>query len=243
MLENFHLAAIINEGSQTHLQRIPLRQALQDDLAKSWQIQYDSFFEEIQEIDFNASYQPDEHERFCLQNYDPPNWLAEENSQTISDIDVISHHTSIYSSIKGIVAFGQNDQGEELVLFQNFSQSRVIRPGRFLFLEGGTYQSPQRPGLTLDGKLSAIYKPAESKLLFQNFRTVNTFLPLAEFYKEASEQEILAVLNHNLLASKDPNTMATGANQWFRKRFAMFRDSGVLDNYSAQEIKSRSNGL
>ena len=177
-----------------------------------------------------------------MQNYDPPNWLAEENSQTISDIDVISHHTSIYSSIKGIVAFGQNDQGEELVLFQNFSQSRVIRPGRFLFLEGGTYQSPQRPGLTLDGKLSAIYKPAESKLLFQNFRTVNTFLPLAEFYKEASEQEILAVLNHNLLASKDPNTMATGANQWFRKRFAMLRDSGVLDNYSAQEIKSRSNG-
>ena len=129
-----------------------------------------------------------------------------------------------------------------MVLFQNFSRSRVIRPGRFLFLKNNTYESTERPGLTLDEKLSAVYQPTQSKLQFRNFRTVNSFLPLAEFYKEASEQEILIVLKHNLLASEDPNAMATGANQWFRKRFAMLKDSGVLDNYSAQEIKSRSNG-
>ena len=29
---------------------------------------------------------------------------------------------------------------------------------------------------------------------------------------------------------------------WFRQRFAMLKDSGVLDKYSAQEIKSRSKG-
>ena len=242
MLENFHLAAIIKQGAQTQLLQIPLHQRLQDSLVESWEEQYEAFMNERQEIDFNVGYKPDEHECFCLQNYDPPDWLAEEDSQTISDSGAIGRNQELFHTIKGIAAFAQNDQGEEVVLFQNFGPSRVIRPGRFLFQEGGTYRSPRRSGLTLDRKLSAVYLSGDRKLLFESLRTVNSFLPLADSYKEASEQEILVVLNHNLLASEDPNAIAIGANQWFRKRFAMLKDSGVLDKYSAQEIKSRSKG-
>jgi hypothetical protein len=34
MLENFQLAAIVKQGSQTRLLRIPMHQALQDELAR-----------------------------------------------------------------------------------------------------------------------------------------------------------------------------------------------------------------
>ena len=244
MLENFQLAAIVNKGSQTCLQRIPLHQTLQCHLAESWQDQYAQFVEEVEEVEFYASYQTEEHEHFYLNNYSPPNWLADKDSQTASDMDEVTSNLDDewVDSIKGIVGFAQNEQGEELVLFQNFTRSRVIRPGRFLFLENNTYKSIEHPGLTLDGKLCAIYKPAECKLLFSNFRAVNTFLPLADFYKEASEQEIRAILDHELLAPEDPKALASCANQWFRKRFAMLKDSGVLDKFSAKEIKSRSKG-
>ena len=87
-----------------------------------------------------------------------------------------------------------------------------------------------------------ISRRRRAKLLFHNFRTVNTFLPLADFYKEASDKEIKEVLNHRLLAPENREAAVLRANQWSRKRFAMLKDSGVLDNYSAQEIKSRSNG-
>ena len=40
----------------------------------------------------------------------------------------------------------------------------------------------------------------------------------------------------------DADALATGANQWFRKRFAMLNDSGVLDKYSAKQIQARSKG-
>ena len=242
MLENFHIAAIIKQGAQTQLLQIPLHQRLQDSLVESWEEQYEAFMNERQEIDFNVGYKPDEHECFCLQNYDPPDWLAEEDSQTISDSGAIGRNQELLHAIKGVAAFAQNDQGEEVVLFQNFGPSRVIRPGRFLFQEGGTYRSPRRSGLTLDRKLSAVYLSSDRKLLFESFRIVNSFLPLADSYKEASEQEILVVLNHNLLASEDPNAIAIGASLWFRQRFAMLKDSGVLDNYSAQDIQSRSQG-
>ena len=140
------------------------------------------------------------------------------------------------------MAFSRNKDDEELVLFQHFSRSHVIRPGRFLFLQNNTYKTTQRAGLTLDSKLSAVYVPGYRKLLFHNFRTVNTILPLAEFYEEASEQQIKEVLGHKLLAPEDADALAAGANQWFRKRFAMLRVSGVLDTFSAKEIQARSKG-
>ena len=244
MLENFHLAAIIKQAAQTQLLRIPLLQTLQDSLAENWQDQYDTFLNEIHEVSFDAGYQPEAHECFRIADYDPPPWLTDEDSQTLLSIDEVGSHRADtwIDSIKGIVGFAQDELGQELVLFQNFNRSHVIRPGRSLLLKNNTYESIEHPGLTLNEKLSAIYKPAESKLLFRNFYTANRFLPLSDFYKEASEQEILVILNHNLLAPEDPNAIATGADQWLRKRFAMLKDSGVLDKYSAQEIKSRSKG-
>ena len=242
MIRNLHLAAIVTQDQQRSLQRIPLDQALQDDLTNSWQEQYTAFMDGRQEIDFNAGYKLEKHECFCLQDFDPPNWLAEEDSQTVSDNVAFVLDQNLFQAITGIAAFVLNSQNEEVVLFQNFSHSRVIQPGRFLFLEANTYRSSRHSGLTLDNKLSAVYLPGDRKLLFKIFRFVNTFLPLGDLYEEVSEQEIRALLNHDLLETEDPDAIVAGSNQWSRKRFAMLRDSGVLDRYSAQELKSSSEG-
>lgn len=242
MLNNFQLAAIVKQGAQFRLLQIPLHQGLQQTLAETWQVQYDAFTEDIQEIAFNAGYQPEQHECFSLTDFALPEWMANETSQTVPDLDPINNNEALIGSIRGIVALARDEDGNEVLLFQNSSRSHVIEPGRFLFLQNNTYHTAQRPGLTLDGKLSAVYLPAESKLLFRSFRTVNTFLPLADFYEEASEHEIREVLEHERLAPENVEALAVNANQWFRKRFAMLRDSGVLDTYSAKAIQTRSKG-
>jgi hypothetical protein len=242
MLKNFQLAVIAKRSGQTRLFCIPLHQGLQGTLAESWGGQYQNFVNNIQEINFDAGYTPEDHERFKLENYELPAWLENENSQSVGTLAPISQHEDVIDSIAGIVAFARSGQGEELMLFQNFSRSHVIRPGHFLLLQNNTYETVQRPGLTLDGKLSAVYSRTAQKLLFHNFRTTNTFLPLAEFYEEASENEIREVLSHDLLEPEDADALAAENNQWFRKRFAMLRDSGILDNYSAKQIKAHSKG-
>lgn len=242
MLNNFQLAAIVKQGAQVRLQRIPMHQALQHTLATSWEAQLDAFLDGAQEIEFDAGYQPEEHERFALYDFEPPEWLAGETSATIGDLDPINQDEAFIASIKGIAGFARDENGNGLVLFQNFSRSHVIRPGTFLLLRDGTYETTERPGLTLDTKLAAFHAPTEQKLLFRNFRTVNTFLPLGDFYEEASEQQIREVLAHDKLAPVNVEAIATESNQWFRKRFAMLRDSGVLDQYSAKQIQARSKG-
>jgi hypothetical protein len=240
MLNNFHLAALTKKGKQHQLFHIPLHQHLQDSLAETWGEQYDKFMNEIDEIDFDAGYMPEEHERFRLPDYELPDVLNDITSLTIHNQNAISSNEDQIDFIKAIVGFAQVSKGKELLLFQGFSQSHVIKPGRFLFLQNNTYVTAKHPGLNLDSKITAVYTPKDKKLLFLNFRMTNTFLPLAEFYKEASEEEIRDILGHDLLSPEDAEVLATGANQWFRKRFAMLRDSKILDTFSAKEIKKHS---
>ena len=157
MLENFHLAAIIEQDNRIRLLQIPLLQALQERLAGSWKTQYDRFVEEVQEIDFNPGYQPEGHECFCIENYTLPDWLEKEDSRTVPELDAISSNEALIDSIKGIVAFARDDRNEEVMLFQNFSHSHVIRPGRFLFImHSNTYETTQGPGLTLGAKYTTV---------------------------------------------------------------------------------------
>ncbi|NKI35866.1 hypothetical protein HFP89_11900 [Wenzhouxiangella sp. XN79A] len=242
MFRDFQLAAIVGKGANARLLRVPMHQALQETLAESWCGQYETFLRGIQEIDFDAGYQAEEHERFRLEDYELPGYIAEQDGASIAELDAITNDEQSLDITRGLVAFVRTDEGDNLLLFQNFSRSHVIRPGRFLFLQRNTYETTQRPGLTLADKLSAVFLSDEQKLLFHNFRTVNSFLPLAEFYSEASEQQIREVLQHELFEPEDLDALAVDAPQWFRKRFAMLKDSGVLDDYSANQIRERSAG-
>ena len=242
MLDNFQLAAIVKRGRESQLFRIPLDRHLQNTLSEDWERQYLAFVDGVNAIAFDAGYSPEEHERFALEDYALPGWIAGETSQTVQNLDSIGRNDALLDSVKSIVAFARDENRRELILFQNFSRSHVIRPGHLLFMANDTYQSSARPGITLDSKLSAVYLQAPRTLLFQSFRTVNTFLPLADFYEEASEQQIREVLAHQALAPEDVDATAVGANQWFRKRFALLRDSGVLDNYTPRQIQQRAIG-
>ena len=242
MFENFQLGAVVGRGLQISLDRIPLHQEAQQNLAETWKSHYDDFVYNIREIDFVPGYKPENDERFRVTISAPPDWLRDQSSETIRNCDSIGSSEADLGSIKGLAAFVRDDQGQELVLLQNFMRSRVLRPGRTLLLERGTYTGMRQPGLVLDSRLSAVYQRESGKLLFTNFRTVNTFLPLSDFYRELSERDIRAILGHPLLAPEDVDALAVNANQWFRVRFAMLADSRILDKYSIDQICSHAEG-
>jgi len=197
---------------------------------------------DVAEVPFDPGYSPDPHERFSIGDYVMPDWLQDETSQTVSDHDSLSLHEDQLEAIKGIVAFARDAQGDEIILFQDFNRSHMIKPGRFLLLQHDTFESVSRPALTLGSKLDAVILPAERRLLFRSFRVTNTFLPLMEFYADASEREIREALSHSIFLAEDPDAMAEGANQWFRKHFAMLCKSKVLDRYTAEQIIDSSTG-
>lgn len=242
MPSNFKLVAITKENNSFGLYRVRLDRNLQKFLKTSWQNQYDDFIENVNKINFDAGYTPEQHEIFQLTNYVLPPWLQEKTPETLRNLNSFADDESKLDATKGFVAFVENEQGEELMLFQNFNRSHIIRPGFSLFLTKDTYNTIEQPGISLGSKLNAVFLPDEKTLLFHSFRNANMFLPLAEFYKEASDSQILEILDHDRLDPENKNAHIEDANQWFRKRFAMLRDSKILDEYTPQEIVNRSQG-
>ena len=241
MLNNFHLVAIILKSTRK-LRQIPMSSDLQDELAEDWQCQHDKFVQDIEEIPFDPGYKPDDHERFCEHDYKLPEWLEKENSLTVSSLDRIEQ--AEMSNIKGVMAFARNEHNQELMLFQNFKRFQVIETDsiRSLFLRDDTYTNVGTPGFTLGKKLSAIYHSTGRKLLFHSFHNVNVFLELSEYFREASEEEIREILSHEVLFPENLEASAANPSPSFRKKYALLKQSGVLDRFTARQIQSLSEG-
>ena len=230
------MAAIVDEGGERRILHVPLHRDLQRSLAVDWDEQLGSFLENVDEIDFDPGYKPEARERFCLKDYELPTWLEGQDSESVRNLDRMENGGKGMGEIRGLVGFAYDGNGRKQMLFQNSTKGRVVQPGCYMFLEGGTYRSMQQSALCLDNHLSAVYFSDQGSLIFQNFRTVNTFLPLEAIFEEASDKQMLNLLAHERLAPENPDQVVSFANQWFRKRFAMLDKSGVLDKYTSAEI-------
>ena len=242
MFVDFQLAALVKTGEQWGLLQIPMHQNLQNTLAANWYQQYEAFTADTKEIAFDAGYILEKPERFRVKGYAPPECLKAALGGQVHNLDSINTHENLIESTKALIAFARNEQSDEIMLAQSFSRSHVIQPGRFLFLQKDTYETPKHTGLTLGTRLTAVYNVKTRKLLFENFRNTNIFLPLIDFIAEASDHDIREVLSHPLLKPQDIEATTAAANQWFRKRFAMLKASKILDEYTATQLVKRSKG-
>lgn len=193
----------------------------------------------MEELDFTLGYKLEGKQLFRLCSRELSDWLANQNVDTMPELNS-GNEGELIDLTQGIVAFARDDNNEDILLFQNFTSSQIIRSHRLLFIQEDRYDELRRPAITLAGKLSAVYLPKEEKLLFRSFRNVNTFLPLSDIYYEASEEDIMDILSHTLFECSDKNTLINNSTQWMRKRFAMLKDSGTLDDYSVARIERRA---
>src|SRR4051794_420840 len=112
MFKDFQLGTLVKIGHQWKLLRIPLHQDLQSALAADWYQQYEEFTAETKEITFDAGYRPEEHECFRVKDYTLPAWLEAGTGNRLRNLDSISEHEGSIPSIKAVVAFARNEQGE-----------------------------------------------------------------------------------------------------------------------------------
>ena len=244
MFKICELAAIITEDGKKELRYVPLSRDLQSTIKIEWESQYNTFFNRIEEeVNFDPGYEPEKHEIFCLREYQLPDWLAEEDSASIQDCDPIGTNERDLKLIKGIATFSENHTDDKFILFQRFMPSQVIRTSLSAIWDRDTFKKMDAPGFSLANYLSAVYNCSEKKLVFRSFYNVDMFLPLTEYFRPASEQEVREILNHELFAPENLDESATKPSRSFRTRFALLKQSDVLDNYTASEIADSAKSI
>lgn len=123
--------------------------------------------------------------------------------------------------------------------FQTFDRRKLLSNHSVLIYDKQTYNQLKEDAFIVDNAVHAIYK--DEKFLFKSYAVANRIFSLSEFYKEATNEEILVFAVHpNISIDKDWFTENT--NSSIRKQITLLLKSKILDGADTKKIKKFAKG-
>ncbi|MCR5636689.1 MAG: DUF4868 domain-containing protein [Clostridiales bacterium] len=121
--------------------------------------------------------------------------------------------------------------------FQKFKSDQYISAKKIhLFLSGDTFVADKRIGLTVGKHIDCLF--FDGKLQFTSFFFARQIFDLSDYYREATNSDIVSFIENEAIAMDDGEAFSTAANSWERRKIASIMDSGILKDYTATKIKS-----
>jgi hypothetical protein len=214
--------------------RFPLTQDLQGEVEAVFAAQLQAFMNGIDEVvPFDGRYSPEHGELLAIENFEDVDGLSEAvaNPLGVDQFDPAAHSLD---SVKALFA-SHSVGGVHRILIQCFESRRLIATkGLAIFFTGNTFQKMSDAGLTLDTKLLAVLEG--STLKFQSFHFLRRVFELSDYFNEATNEDMTAFAGHEKLHVADVAQFLGSANQLIRKKIALIKQSGVLDQFTTEAI-------
>ncbi len=228
-----NLFALTNVPS-ARIVRFPLTAELQTEVEAVFAAQLAAFEAGIVEtVVFDGRYIPDEGELLVIPDFPDVDGLRDAAANPLN-VEVFDPTQHSLDSVKALFTSYGNG-GAERVLIQCFERRRLIaNKGVAMFFSGDTFRKMSDAGLTLDTKLLAVLEGASLK--FQSFHFLRRVFDLTEHYNEATNEEVTAFATHAKMSVEDLPGFLASASQLVRKKIALIRQSGVLENFTSQQI-------
>ena len=245
--KRFRLKAIISpEIDKFECREINIGDSYADEVPNNWYAQYYNFIVKKNYIDFKPGDDGDENDLIVINEFELPHYFdfISENSNAktfnISESHSIRNNhiqPRIIKSIIGITSY----QNKNLILFQKFQdhiQLSGYRDMLSLDTDSLSFQRFEEPLLSLGSSIMAIYEIENEKLIFNRFTDVNYILSMHEYFAELSAPEIEEFVNDDLFESKKDALyeIIHKASPLLAKRFALVKESGILNKITAEDI-------
>jgi hypothetical protein len=187
------------------------------------------------EIVFDGKYKPDAGEVLCIENYDDIDNL-ESAIRNPTSLDLVDPSEDFFHDIKALFSGYILATGGFKVLLQNFDRRKIISTnGLSFFHSDNVYKKIEGIGLTIDHKLTATIE--EGKLKFFSFHNARQIFDLSEYYKEATNKNVIEFSNMDLIKSADNNQLLEMSDSWVRRKISLIQQSGILQNVPINEMK------
>lgn len=237
MMMNSISTLLINE-TETAICKLPIDNNAFSKMIDVWDYQYVAFINNAEiQIGFDPGYSPKGRECF-VEEYKMPKLLVRLRKYPALKSFDISKDSSF---LKAFVVFMETNSGSEVLLFQLFQQSQIIRTGKILWFDSGEFKSPDDRSLSFRNSLDAVYEFDNEKLWFKSFHNVNKFLDLEGFFKEATDDDIRDLFNHKRLNSDNIEEVLENLDNSLKKKLSILKHNPkVIDNLPASEIQNRA---
>jgi hypothetical protein len=190
-------------------------------------------------ISFDGNYKPINDEYLVIDNFILNDSIKDSIRKPIG-VESFAKNNNSYPQIKAIFVGKREDDGKcEIfkIAFQRLRKDQFLfAKGINLFLKEDTFTQETAFGINLTDVVDCFY--TEGKLQFRSFYFARQIFDLSEYYRSATDQEVLNFTKHEKLLIQDIQSFQEMANTWIRRKIAIINDTGVLDNYSSDVIQS-----
>jgi hypothetical protein len=184
-------------------------------------------------IPFDGRYVPDQGELLVIEEFEDVDGLQEAVSNPLN-VEAYDPARHSLDSVKALFTSVARD-GVDRILIQCFERRRLIAAkGLAMYFMGDAFRKMTDSGLTLDTRLVAVLDG--SSLKFQSFHFVRRVFDLSEHFKEATNEEVTTFATHAKMAIADLPAFLSSASPLVRKKIALIRQSGVLENFTTEQI-------
>lgn len=194
------------------------------------------------EIPFSADYLPSQNEVFIIEKFDSgvnlKSLLTNPNGVSILELDNKQDNISL-NDIVGIIA---TDDINKRFIIQYFEKRNVIELSRSIIQRiinnEHEFVAATSNGISLPTDVIAIIDSSNT-LKFKSFQRLRHIFDMDKYFKEATDEELNEfVVNCSKLEAVQGFEIEKIDDTTIRKKIAIINKSGVLNNYSVDELKN-----
>ena len=235
-----NLFAACRVGGKLVTKRIPLDATVQDHVEVIFTQQEESFFEEVdEEIPFDGRWKPDANELLTLEATEEAETFRETLAGNATAVEAIETGNFAVAGIKALYT-GEVTGDAGRVLVQGFTLGQVLSKKLVLYPAGNAFRRFESQAFSLASKLAFVIEGGQIK--FKSYQVLQSVLDVREAYREATEAEVQSFVGHSRLAAPETEKFLELADRPVRKLVNEVLTLGILDKFTAEQIRDASAG-
>ncbi|HCD8605315.1 TPA: DUF4868 domain-containing protein, partial [Enterobacter hormaechei] len=194
--------------------------------------------EDIEEIEFCASYNVQDGEIFSINPFDDEigiiNAIERPDAVPVWDPDDVSVHY-----FKALFTGEPASNGNPTqVWLQCFDRRQIINNEKSFFQvvtqPGNRFSVSTRPGFSLSDRLTAIL--VGDKLLFKSFFMLRRFFNMEEYFNEATREDLDNFIGNDIFHVENAEDFVTFADSAIKKKVSLIISSGILNDQPIENL-------
>lgn len=233
------LFAITDSEIPTRIIKIDIDAPAQTVVENLFRTQRSEFInEDIEEIEFCASYNVQDGEIFSINPFDDEigiiNAIERPDAVPVWDPDDVSVHY-----FKALFTGEPASNGNPTqVWLQCFDRRQIINNEKSFFQvvtqPGNRFSVSTRPGFSLSERLTAIL--VGDKLLFKSFFMLRRFFNMEEYFNEATREDLDNFIGNDIFHVENAEDFMMFADSAIKKKVSLIISSGILNDQPIENL-------
>ncbi len=235
MFENASVMVLLQDNENLEVCKIETNRKAQVTICQSYAEASGWILKGTEYVPFDGNYSPDEDETLCIDQFELDE-IIKDAVETPAGINSFAPDETNRDKIKAVFV-GEICDGRMVIAFQKFKKEQYINvKGINLFFDKDTFVQEKRFGISISDEVDCIYE--DGRLLFKSFFMARQIFSLMKYYREATQGEVERFTQMKELSMDSAEIFIGQADSRVRKKIASIMDSGVLEKYSAQDIRN-----